>query len=736
MKINIIDKDPVIAQELSSKNELSAEDVIPSNRTMMWWVCSVCGKEWEQSPKTRFYSRSAGPGCPDCRRARRKLAQKSGTVSLVDKYPRVYEMLVDPDISLLANNTVIRKWYCRTCDTSWSGSIEEQLNREDPHHGPYCTKRTVSSDLTEWLEYWSEDNPPAETVSFRTTKEYLWNLPDGTQLSKSPNDVADGGLWHKLKYPVSVQSYADLWSPTNNDSPIMVGRSSKEAYLWDGECGHQWSRSPFGMNKVSSCPECDRRNREEQKELLETQKLRDQEIARLKRKQEKVQQKLDEETRRRQSKHETWKRRVAKMQAEGTTLRQARPNIADQVITPVDTNTILATSTVRLQFQCEHGHTWDTSLRDRVRKNSGCPVCSKRTTVTGINDLATLFPDIAAEWHPDNLVSVNEVSAGSNTKAQWRCSGCGHEWATQPNYRCYQGYGCPNCSLKGTSNAEQSLAEFVSGLVPIMTNVRGLLGDTNYEVDIWIPSHNIGIEFNGLHWHQEKYVGRDYHAEKSRLAEDNGITLFHIWEDQWRDNRTVVENVLQHKLGLSDQKTIGARQCTVATLTAAQVKAILEDNHLQGFTHATRHFGLIHDEVVAVMSIHKRKAGEYELTRFASSTRVPGGFSKLLKHAIEWIREDGGGTIVTFSDNSYATGQVYQDAGFTLDRALKPDYSYVVNKTRQHKFLYRKKRFEKDPNLKFEPGLTERELAAYNSIPRIYDAGKKRWILDIPSDTL
>lgn len=736
MKINIIDKDPVIAQELSSKNELSAEDVIPSNRTMMWWVCSVCGKEWEQSPKTRFYSRSAGPGCPDCRRARRKLAQKSGTVSLVDKYPRVYEMLVDPDISLLANNTVIRKWYCRTCDTSWSGSIEEQLNREDPHHGPYCTKRTVSSDLTEWLEYWSEDNPPAETVSFRTTKEYLWNLPDGTQLSKSPNDVADGGLWHKLKYPVSVQSYADLWSPTNNDSPIMVGRSSKEAYLWDGECGHQWSRSPFGMNKVSSCPECDRRNREEQKELLETQKLRDQEIARLKRKQEKVQQKLDEETRRRQSKHETWKRRVAKMQAEGTTLRQARPNIADQVITPVDTNTILATSTVRLQFQCEHGHTWDTSLRDRVRKNSGCPVCSGHKVLSGFNDLETRFPDLAAQWHPDNPLSVNEVSAGSNKYYLWLCDECGGTFSAQPNTRTHRGDGCPNCSLKGTSNAEQSLAEFVSGLVPIMTNVRGLLGDTNYEVDIWIPSHNIGIEFNGLHWHQEKYVGRDYHAEKSRLAEDNGIALFHIWEDQWRDNRTVVENVLQHKLGLSDQKTIGARQCTVATLTADQVKAILEDNHLQGFTHATRHFGLIHDEVVAVMSIHKRKAGEYELTRFASSTRVPGGFSKLLKHAIEWIREDGGGTIVTFSDNSYATGQVYQDAGFTLDRALKPDYSYVVNKTRQHKFLYRKKRFEKDPNLKFEPGLTERELAAYNSIPRIYDAGKKRWILDIPSDTL
>lgn len=654
----------------------------------------------------------------------------------MDKYPRVYEMLIYPEVSLLANDAIARKWHCESCGTTWTGSIEQQLDREDPQHGPDCVKRTVASDLTEWVEYWSEGNPPADTVSFRTTKEYLWNLPNGETISRSPNEVASGGLWHKPTHPVSEQLYGNLWSSDNDESPLMVGRSSKDHYLWDGECGHQWSATPSWMTKDSQCLVCKKQKKIAKKQAKQDLKSQEREVAQRIQEQRRIEKEKTEEDRRRQSKHETWKRRVAKMQAEGTTLRQARPNIADQVITPVDTNTILATSTVRLQFQCEHGHTWDTSLRDRVRKNSGCPVCSKRTTVTGINDLATLFPDIAAEWHPDNLVSVNEVSAGSNTKAQWRCSGCGHEWATQPNYRCYQGYGCPNCSLKGTSNAEQSLAEFVSELVPAMTNVRGLLGDTNYEVDIWIPSHNIGIEFNGLHCHQEKYVGRDYHAEKSRLAEDNGIALFHIWEDQWRDNRTVVENVLQHKLGLSDQKTIGARQCTVATLTAAQVKAILEDNHLQGFTHATRHFGLIHDEVVAVMSIHKRKAGEYELTRFASSTRVPGGFSKLLKHAIEWIREDGGGTIVTFSDNSYATGQVYQDAGFTLDRALKPDYSYVVNKTRQHKFLYRKKRFEKDPNLKFEPGLTERELAAYNSIPRIYDAGKKRWILDIPSDTL
>ena len=58
----------------------------------------------------------------------------------------------------------------------------------------------------------------------------------------------------------------------------------------------------------------------------------------------------------------------------------------------------------------------------------------------GINDLATLFPEVAAEadgWDP------SKVTAGSAKSVQWKCKE-GHTWNTTPNARtCKQKRGCP-----------------------------------------------------------------------------------------------------------------------------------------------------------------------------------------------------------------------------------------------------------------------------------------------------
>ena len=38
---------------------------------------------------------------------------------------------------------------------------------------------------------------------------------------------------------------------------------------------------------------------------------------------------------------------------------------------------------------------------------------------------------------------------------------------------------------------------------------------------------------------------------------------------------------------------------------------------------------------------------------------------------------------------------------------------------------------KREPNLKYEEGLTERELAELNGFERVYDAGKIRWVLNL-----
>ena len=73
-------------------------------------------------------------------------------------------------------------------------------------------------------------------------------------------------------------------------------------------------------------------------------------------------------------------------------------------------------------------------------------------------------------------------------------------------------------------------------------------------------------------------------------------------------------------------------------------------------------------------------------------------------------------------------GGLYDALGFTADKELPPDYKYVVDGKRVHKFSYRRKRFRADPDLRYEEGLSERELAYLNGLGRVWDCGKIRYV--------
>ena len=55
----------------------------------------------------------------------------------------------------------------------------------------------------------------------------------------------------------------------------------------------------------------------------------------------------------------------------------------------------------------------------------------------GFNDLATLLPDIAAEWSDRNYPLLpTQVTVFANRKAWWKCKDCGREWNTLISTRC------------------------------------------------------------------------------------------------------------------------------------------------------------------------------------------------------------------------------------------------------------------------------------------------------------
>ena len=92
------------------------------------------------------------------------------------------------------------------------------------------------------------------------------------------------------------------------------------------------------------------------------------------------------------------------------------------------------------------GHTWEAIVKNRVN-GSGCPYCTGNRVGAGINDLATLYPELAFEWSANNLPLKPIMFACNSNKAVWWKGKCGHEWKARIADRT-KGHGCPYCAGK------------------------------------------------------------------------------------------------------------------------------------------------------------------------------------------------------------------------------------------------------------------------------------------------
>lgn len=106
---------------------------------------------------------------------------------------------------------------------------------------------------------------------------------------------------------------------------------------------------------------------------------------------------------------------------------------------------VSSNSNKKVWWKCAKGHEWQAVISSR-NKGIGCPVCSGRKIVNGINDLATTHPNLLEEWdyEKNGELSPHMLSFGSNIRVNWKCK-YGHEWVSSPNSRS-KGTCCPQCA--------------------------------------------------------------------------------------------------------------------------------------------------------------------------------------------------------------------------------------------------------------------------------------------------
>lgn len=113
-------------------------------------------------------------------------------------------------------------------------------------------------------------------------------------------------------------------------------------------------------------------------------------------------------------------------------------------ITPAE---ICAKSGKKIWWRCKKGHSWQAPVISRTNLKAGCPICAGQRTLPGENDLATLRPDLVAEWHPSKNrdFKPSDCTISSGRKVWWRCKE-GHEWQSVVSARTGKdSCGCPYC---------------------------------------------------------------------------------------------------------------------------------------------------------------------------------------------------------------------------------------------------------------------------------------------------
>jgi len=296
---------------------------------------------------------------------------------------------------------------------------------------------------------------------------------------------------------------------------------------------------------------------------------------------------------------------------------------------------------------------------------------------------------------------------------------------------------CTICNPIGSSKSgyEIQLQDFIKENYKkeISINKRNIISPL--ELDIYFPELKLAFEFNGLYWHNELYKENNYHLNKTEKCEKQGIQLIHIWEDDWLYKQNIVKSMILNKLGETHNK-IGARKTEVKEITDNKlIREFLIKNHLQGFVGGKVKLGLFFEnELISLMTFGKRRVAmgkkstndnEYELLRFCNklNTNVLGGASKLFKY---FINNYNPKEITTYADRSHSNGNLYEKLGFEFVKKTVPNYYYIINRIRYHRFNYRKDKLVKEG---FDSNKTEHEIMLERNIYRIYDSGNLKFKL-------
>lgn len=271
-------------------------------------------------------------------------------------------------------------------------------------------------------------------------------------------------------------------------------------------------------------------------------------------------------------------------------------------------------------------------------------------------------------------------------------------------------------------------------------------GNSKWDLDIYLPELNIGIEHDGIYWHStfrlEEKKAKVHQLRKHLIKGEfnTDLNMINIFEDEWIHNKDRIKKYLKSLICVNSKEILYARKLSIKLVDRKQANDFYNLHHLQSapINSTLFHYGLYQQErLISIMSFKKSNVENVELTRYCTIAQVTGGFNKLLKHSKVYLIENYSfSNIISFLDicKFNPTDNIYIRSGFVVLDIVKPDYHVVIRDIRRHKFNFRKDRLIKmctDKGIELCHNETEFQLHRLLKINRIYDVGKIKYIMSI-----
>ena len=391
---------------------------------------------------------SVGPACQTnlvAETPKRRVAKKVAPMRVVKQplsvtHPELAKQAVgwDPGRFTHGSNK-LKLWKC-TLNHEWVAAI---YSRASGKGCPFCANQLIFpgfNDLETTHPILAREalGWDPKTVTGGSNKKFGWICSKGHEWTAalylrtagqgcpfcSGHRVTTGSTDLKAKYP-ELAKQAVGWDPS------MMSVGSSKRVLWQCDLGHQWSATVSSRKSGLGCPVCSNK----------------------------------------------------KVYIGFNDLATTNPELAKQAV-GWDPTTVTKGSHKRVVWGCSEGHEWSTTIKDRSRYQTGCPVCSNKQILIGVNDLASTHPEIAAQasdWDP------RTVTRGAFKKLLWKCK-LNHEWSATVLDRT-NGHGCPYCSNR----------KLLVGFNDLKTLSPGL----STEAEGWDPRLVLNGSHRKLRW---KYV--------------------------------------------------------------------------------------------------------------------------------------------------------------------------------------------------------------------------------------